>query len=56
MSGQLKKEKLTVSSDIDALETLAEVRPLTTHDIELKSQYFANLVGLLRDFEYGILS
>jgi hypothetical protein len=43
MLGQLKQERLTLSSDIGALEALAEVRPLTTHEIELKSQYNAKV-------------
>jgi mannosylglycoprotein endo-beta-mannosidase len=51
MAGQLKKEKLALSSCIDDLEALAEVHPLTTHEIEIKSQYNAKLVGLLREEE-----
>jgi hypothetical protein len=44
MIGQLKLEKLS-------LEVLVEVRPLTMHEIKLKSQYNATLVGLLREEE-----
>jgi hypothetical protein len=51
MSGQLKQKKLTLSSDIDKLEALAEVRPVTAHEIDLKSQYNAKLAGLLREEE-----
>ena len=35
--GILKKEKLRLSSIIDELEALAEVRPLSEHEIEIKS-------------------
>ncbi len=51
MTRQLKKEKLSLSSNIDDLEAIAEVRPLTTHEIEFKSQYNAKLAGLLREEE-----
>jgi hypothetical protein len=51
MSGLLKNEKLGLSSNIDDLDAIAEVRPLTTHEIELKSQYNAKLAGLLREEE-----
>jgi hypothetical protein len=51
MTGQLKKEKLSLSSTIDDLEAIAEVRPLTTHEIDLKSQLNAKLAGLLREEE-----
>jgi hypothetical protein len=36
--GILKKEKLRLSSILDDLEALVEVRPQSTQDIELKSQ------------------
>jgi hypothetical protein len=36
MTGVLKKEKLRLSSNIDDLEAIAEVRQLTTHEIKLK--------------------
>ena len=36
-TGLLKKEKQRLSSCIDALEELAEVRPLSMQEIELKS-------------------
>jgi hypothetical protein len=37
VTGILKKEKLRLSSIIDDLEALAEVRPLSVQEIELKS-------------------
>jgi hypothetical protein len=51
MSGQLKQEKLSLSSYINDLETIAEVRPLATHEINLESQYNAKLAGLLLEEE-----
>jgi hypothetical protein len=51
MNGQLKQEKLSLTSYIDDLEAIAEVRPLTVQEIELKSQYNAKLVDLLREEE-----
>jgi hypothetical protein len=51
MAGQLKQEKLSLSSDIDDLEALVEVRPLTRQEIDLKSQYNTKLAGLLREEE-----
>jgi hypothetical protein len=51
MTGKLKKEKLSLSSKIDDLEALAEVRPLATYEIELKSELNATLAGLLREEE-----
>jgi mannosylglycoprotein endo-beta-mannosidase len=51
MAGMLKQEKLSLSSSIDDLEAIAEVRPLTTQEIDLKSQYNAKLAGLLREEE-----
>ena len=50
-AGQLKKEKLRLSSIIDDLEALAEVRPLSPHEIELKNQSNAEIAGLLREEE-----
>jgi hypothetical protein len=41
LAGQLKQEKLFLSSSIDDLEAIAEVRPLTSQEIEHKSQYNA---------------
>jgi hypothetical protein len=38
MTGQLKQEKLSLTSYIDDLEETAKVRPLTAQEIELKSQ------------------
>ena len=35
--GILKKEKLCLSSIIDELEALAEVRPLSEYEIEIKN-------------------
>ncbi|XP_071683623.1 uncharacterized protein [Lolium perenne] len=49
MTGQLKQEKLSLTSHID--EAIAEVRPLTAQEIELKNQYNAKLAGLLREEE-----
>ena len=51
MTGQLKLEKSCLSSYIDDLEAIAEVRPLATQEIDLKSQYNAKLAGLLREEE-----
>jgi hypothetical protein len=51
MTDQLKKEKLSLPSKRDDLEALAEVRPLTTHEIEPKSQFNVKLAGLLREEE-----
>jgi hypothetical protein len=39
------------SSIIDDLEALAEVRPLSEHEIELKSQLNAQIAGLFREEE-----
>jgi hypothetical protein len=52
MPGQLKREKLSLSSNIDDLEALTEVRPLTKQEIDLKSRYSAKLAGLLREEEF----
>jgi hypothetical protein len=51
MTGQLKHEKLSLTSHIDGLEEIVEVRLLTTQEIELKSKYNAKLAGLLRKEE-----
>jgi hypothetical protein len=51
MTGQVKKEKLSLSSSIDDLEANVEVRPLTTQEINLKNQYNVKLAGLLREEE-----
>jgi hypothetical protein len=37
-TGILKKEKARLSTLIDELEAVAEVRPLSPHEIELKNQ------------------
>ena len=50
-AGQQKKEKLCLSSIIDELEAFAEVRPLSTQEIELKNQSNAEIAGLLREEE-----
>ena len=50
-SGLLKKEKERLSSIIDALEALAEVRLLSAQEIELKSQSNAQIAKLLREEE-----
>jgi hypothetical protein len=47
----LKREKLRLSSIIDELESLAEVRLVYTHEIELKSQSNAQIVDLLGERE-----
>jgi mannosylglycoprotein endo-beta-mannosidase len=47
----LKKEKLRLSSIIDSLEALAEVRSLSPQEIELKSQSNAQIASLLRKEE-----
>jgi hypothetical protein len=49
--GVLKKDKLRLSSIIDDLEALAETRPLSTQQIELKIQSNANRASLLREEE-----
>lgn len=51
MTGQLKQEKLSLTSYIDDLEVIAEIRPLTAQEIEHKSQYNAKLACLLREEE-----
>jgi hypothetical protein len=51
MKGHLEQEKLGLLSKIDDLEAIAKVRPLTTHEIDIKSQYNAKLAGLLREEE-----
>jgi hypothetical protein len=50
-AGILKKEKLRLSAIIDELESLAEVRLLSSDEIELKSQSNAHITSLLRDEE-----
>ena len=50
-TGLLKKEKIRLSSIIDALEALAEVRVLLALEIELKSQSNAQIAKLLREEE-----
>ena len=50
-TGLLKKEKIHLSSIIDALEALAEVRLLSPQEIELKSQSNAKIAKLLREEE-----
>jgi mannosylglycoprotein endo-beta-mannosidase len=47
----LRKEKLRLTAIIDDLEAAAEVRPLSSHEIDLKSQSNAQLVGLLHEEE-----
>jgi hypothetical protein len=51
MAGQLKAEKLGLSSVIDDIEAIAEVRPLTMQEIELKNQSNAKLAGILGEEE-----
>jgi endonuclease/exonuclease/phosphatase family metal-dependent hydrolase len=47
----LKQHKQKLSTIIDELEALAEVRPLSVHEIELKSQSNAQIANLLREEE-----
>nr|XP_045089534.1 uncharacterized protein LOC123497248 [Aegilops tauschii subsp. strangulata] len=49
--GILRKEKLRLSSIIDELEALAEVRPLSEHEIEIKSHSNAQIASMLREEE-----
>ena len=49
--GILKKEKLHLSSIIDELEALAEVRPLSEHEIEIKNHSNAQIANMLREEE-----
>jgi hypothetical protein len=51
VTGILKKEKQRLSAIIDELEALAEIHPLSTHEIELKSQSNAQIVNLLCEEE-----
>jgi hypothetical protein len=51
VTGVLKKEKLRLSSIIEDLEALAEVGPLSEHEIELKNPYNAKIASLLREEE-----
>ena len=51
MVGQLKQDKLRLSSVIDDLEAFAEIRPLSTHEIELKNQSNAKMASILREEE-----
>jgi hypothetical protein len=51
MAGILKRKKARLSSVIDDLEVLAEVRPLSPQEIELKSQSNAQIASLLREEE-----
>jgi hypothetical protein len=46
--GILKMEKLCLSTIIDELEELAEVRPLSSIELQLKNQSNAQIDGLLR--------
>jgi mannosylglycoprotein endo-beta-mannosidase len=50
-TGILKKEKLQLSAIIDELESLAEVRLLSSDEIELKSQSNALITSLHREEE-----
>ena len=50
-TGFLRKEKQRLSSIINDLEALAEVRPLSVHEIEIKSQSNAQIARLLREEE-----
>ena len=46
-AGILKKEKLRLSSIIDELEALVEVRPLSEHEIKMKSHSNAQIASML---------
>ena len=50
MVGQLKKGKAYIVIYYE-LEAFAEVRPLSTQEIELKTQSNAEMAGLLREEE-----
>ena len=47
----LKKEKRRLSSIIDEMEMIAELRPLTKQEIECKNQANAQIARLLREEE-----
>lgn len=49
--GILKKEKLRLSSIIDELEALAEVRPLSEYEIEIENHSNAQIANMLREEE-----
>jgi hypothetical protein len=49
VTGILKKENQRLSTIIDELEALAEVRLLSVNEIELKSQSNAQIANLLRE-------
>jgi hypothetical protein len=51
VTGILTKEKLRLSSIIDDMEALVQVRPLSTQEIELKSQSNAAIEGILHEEE-----
>jgi hypothetical protein len=51
VAGILKSEKLRLTTLIDDLEALAETRLLSTQEIELKSQYNAQMASMLREEE-----
>ena len=46
-----QKEKLRISSIIDELEALAEVRPLSEHEIEIKNHSNVQIANMLREEE-----
>jgi hypothetical protein len=50
-TGKLRLQKLRLTSVIDALEAIAEVRPLSSQEIDDKCQANAKLAGLLREEE-----
>jgi hypothetical protein len=51
VAGILKSEKLRLSTLIDDLEALAETRLLSAQEVELKSQYNAQIASMLREEE-----
>jgi hypothetical protein len=50
-TGTLKKQNMRLSSIIDNLEALVEVRPLSTQEIELKNQENTEIANLLCEKE-----
>ena len=51
MVGILKKEKLRLSTIIYELKALAEVRPLSEHEIKIKNHSNAQIANMLRQEE-----
>ena len=51
IAGILKKGKIILTAIIDDLESLADVRPLSEHEIEIKSELNAQIARLPREVE-----